>query len=389
MSLTAQGFERPTFDEIRSAIVERMRDIYGPINTGPESAIGQQIALMAEREDLLWQAQEAVYLSQYPDSAGGRSLDGAVQLTGVSRQGATRTVVTAQLSGDAGTIIPAGSQASTTDGDVFETVNTVTIGSGGVEVQMIALEPGPVLALSGTLTEIETPVPGWESITNDVDGETGRAVESDAELRIRRIQSLAVTGAGTVESIRARLLQQVSDVTAVSIIENRTDDVDGDGRPPHSFEAVVQGGIDQDIADLIWQVKPAGIETTGNISMTVADSQGVSQPIAFTRPVQRFIWVQVVLTPNGIGDFPADAEQVATDAIVEKGETLSVGDDVLYQSFFGPLYRNVPGLESATIQVGVSEDAETEPSYAAENISIAANEIALFLADRVTVTIDD
>lgn len=389
MSLTAQGFERPTFTEIRAAIVERMRDIYGPINTGPESAIGQQIAIMAERENLLWDAQEAVYLSQYPDSAAGRSLDGAVQLTGISRQGATRTVVTVQLSGDTGTIIPQGSQASTDDGDIFETVNTVTLGSEGAEVQMIALEPGVVLALAGTLTNIETPVSGWDGVTNDADGDTGRAVETDPELRLRRLESLSVTGAGTVEAIRSRLLQQVNDVTAVTIIENRTDTVDVDGRPPHSFETVVQGGLDQDIGDLLWQVKPAGIETFGNITVSVDDSQGETQALSFTRPVQRYIWVRVTLTPDGIGEFPADVDTVATDAVVTKGDELGVGDDVLYQSFYGPLYREVPGLELAEIELGVSADPLTEPTYSAANIDIAANELALFLDTRVTVIVNE
>lgn len=388
--VTPQGFSRPTFQEIREALIERAREIYGPINTGPESAIGQQIAAQAERENSIWDALQATYLSQYPDSAAGRSLDGAVQLTGISRLPATRTLVQVELTGDPSTIIPSGSQLSTDDGDVFELVQTVTIpGSGEADAQARALETGAVLALAGTLVNIDTPVSGWASVTNPTDGETGRPVESDPQLRLRRLQSLSVTGAGTVEAIRARLLQQVEDVTAVTIIENRTDTVDAEGRPAHSFETVVSGGVDQEVGDLLWQVKPAGIETTGEVSVNVEDSQGELQYISFSRPIQVFVWVRVTLTPNGVGTFPADPEDATKDAIVEYGDTLGVGDNVIYQALFGPVYEAVPGIESLTIEIATG-DAETAPApgdFQAANISVLSNEVALFLQDRVEVIV--
>lgn len=389
MSLTEQGFERPSFDEIRGAIVDRMRDIYGPINTGPESAIGQQISIMAERENSLWDAQESVYLSQYPDSASGRSLDGAAQLTGVTRQGATKTSAIVALDGKPGTIIPAGSQVSNDVGGVFETAESVDIGSEPQSVQILALAPGPFLALANTITNIETPVPGWDSVNNPNDGDVGRAVETDPEFRERRIRSLAVTGAGTVEAIRSRILEQIDDVSAVTVLTNRTDRVDDGGRPPHSFEAIVQGGVDQDIGDLIWQIGPAGIPTHGNVSVGVTDSQDMPHTVEFTRPVEQYIWARVTLTADGSRTFPDTPEPIAKASIVDKGESLSVGDDVHYQAFFGPLYRAIPGLELAEIEIGASDDAESEPSYSAGNIDIAGVEIATFLADRITVTVRD
>jgi uncharacterized phage protein gp47/JayE len=388
--ITPEGFERPSFAEIRAALVERAREIVGPINTGPESAIGQQITIQAEREALLWEALEAVYFSQYPRSASGLSLDGAVELTGITRLGATRTVVQVDLTGEPGTLIPLNSEASTNNGGIFRLVTDVTLdGLGEGSGQMIAVETGPVLALAGTLTNIETPVSGWDGVTNPLDGEVGRPIESDPELRLRRAQSLAVTGAGTVPSIRSRLLQQVPDVTAVSIIENRSDVVDADGRPPHSFEAVVSGGIDQDVADLIWLVKPAGIETTGEILVDVTDSQGEIQPIRFSRPIQIFIWVRLTLTPGEAGSFQGGAEEAAKDAIVEFGETLGVGNDVIYQALFGPVFAAVPGIGSLVVELASSPDPEMEPGeFAVANISIGKNEIALFLADRIEVTIN-
>jgi len=76
--LTQQGFEAQSFAQIRSEIVDAVRDVLGPVNTGSESAIGQMISIIAEREALLVQALQATYASQYPASAAGRSLDGVV-----------------------------------------------------------------------------------------------------------------------------------------------------------------------------------------------------------------------------------------------------------------------------------------------------------------------
>lgn len=388
--VTAEGFERPTFEDIENDLRERAREVLGPVNTGPESAIGQQIAVQAEREALIWEALEAVYLGQYPRSASGLSLDGAVQLTGVTRLSATRTTVQVDLSGDPGTTIPEGSEASNDNGDLFELVEDVELdGNGDGSGQMRAVEAGEVLALAGTVTTIETPVSGWGSVTNPDDGNTGRPRETDPELRQRQAESTAVTGAGTVPAIRARLLQQVDDVTAATIIENRTDTTDGDGRPPHSFETVVSGGTDQDVADKLWETKPAGIETHGATTVTVTDSQGQDHAISFSRPTPLYIWVQLTMTKDGSGDFPDNGETAAKEAIVEYGEGLGVGDDVIYQALYGPIYRNIPGIGSITVEIAASTDATTEPStYSAANIDIGGNEVSQWLADRVTVTVN-
>lgn len=388
--LTQQGFEAQSFAQIRSEIVEAVREVLGPVNTGSESAIGQMISIIAEREALLVQALQATYASQYPASAAGRSLDGVVQLTGITRREATRTTVVVQLTGDAGTTIPEGSAAKTPNEDIFFLVEDVTLDENGEgEGQMIAQESGPILANAGAVSTIETPVSGWDSVNNEDDGTTGRPIETDPELRLRRAASLQVTGSATVNAIRSRLLEQVQGVTTARIIENRTDTVDADGRPPHSFEAVVAGGTDQDVADLIFEAKPAGIETTGTETLIVQDSEGIDQVIEFTRPIQRYIWVKVTLDPNGIGTFPDNAESLAADAVLEKGDSLSLGNDVIYQSFYGPVFRAVDGLEEITVTVAASSDPNTEPAsgdFAEQNITIESNELALFDADRIEVT---
>lgn len=391
--VTPEGFVRPSFSDIQRDIISRVEDVLGPINKGDESLIYQEITEQAEREDLLWQALQSTYFASYPNFAEARSLDGAVQLTNIQRLPATKTRVAVDLTGDAGTTIPEGSQASNISGDLFELTEDVTLDGNGEAVgEMLALDAGRLLVLADTLVNIETPVSGWDTINNPEDGETGRDVESDSELRLRREQSVMVTATSTVEAIQSRLLQEVDDVSAVRVIENDTMDPDSSGRPPKSFEAVVSGGQQQDIGNLLWQVlKPAGIRSFGNITVEVEDSQGETQTVQFSRPVQIFIWAQIQLSSNGVGEMPQDAAAQATAAVVEAGNKLQIGDKVVYQSLFGPIYQAVPGLAMLEVKLASSDDPNVEPApgeFQAQNLSVSRDAISEWDAARVEVTVD-
>ncbi|MEM3318255.1 MAG: baseplate J/gp47 family protein, partial [Thermoplasmatales archaeon] len=98
----------------------------------------------------------------------------------------------------------------------------LNITSTSSPVLFLAQTYGPIPAPANSLTQIMTPISGWDSITNYQAGVTGRNIENDAEFRIRRLNSLRVQGSATVEAIRARLLQEVPNVTSVTIFENVT-----------------------------------------------------------------------------------------------------------------------------------------------------------------------
>jgi len=83
-----------------------------------------------------------------------------------------------------------------------------------------------------------TVIAGWASTTNAADFVTGRAQETDAELRARREVSLQIIGAGTDGAIWSRI-GELEGVLAVRVKSNRTLAEDADGIPPKAFEVVV------------------------------------------------------------------------------------------------------------------------------------------------------
>lgn len=357
---------------------------------------------------------------------------------------------------------------------------TITTQSSPVPFQ--CQDFGPVACPIGALTEILTPIGGWSAITNPKAGVTGRFIETDSELRIRRANSIRLAGNATVEAIRAHLLQNVPGVTSALVFENETmiqaeidivfggalvsgnqitismnsrtlatityatssvatmgqlalllaaqpeiasctvggvtnnilqinmnifqqvviDDVNitggasqttyvvKGGRPPKSFEAVVEGGSDQDVAEEIWLSKPAGIQTFGNVNngngIPIIDSQGDTQVIFFSRPTPIYIWVQVTLTLYSEENFPTNGIQDVADAILAYGDSLGIGVDVLLQRVLCQIFT-VPGVASGVMQIAATNSPTDSPSFGTADISIEENEISAWDLSRIAVTV--
>jgi uncharacterized phage protein gp47/JayE len=265
-------------------------------------------------------------------------------------------------------------------GAVTVTVTTPTPGVPQALVNCTAQDAGAVQAPARTLTVIETPVAGLDSVLNFTDATVGRDTETDVELRLRRSQSLQVAGAATVEAITSSL-RNIQDVAAVIVIENDTDAVDGDGRPPHSFEAIVQGGENQVIADELWATKPAGIATFGDVTENVTDSMGIVHAINFSRPTPVDIYVILDLTVDS--DFPVDGATQAENLLLARAaERFGIGDDVIVIPTLLGVLDELPGILDAVIKVGTAPGPTLD-----NNIPIGVGDVADFDASRITVNV--
>lgn len=487
--LLTTGFVRKRLADIKSEIEASLREKFGQgINLQAESVFGQLVGIASERESLIWEQMEAVYNSQYPDTASGTSLDKVVALNGIERLAAAPSHVDTNKQlffGTPGTVITAGSIVSV-DGNPsakFEVDFDVTLVAGVDEIQdldfslvptagtfklqhelnetsaiafnataldvqnalnalsslsgvtvtgnftsgftitfagadgkqdqpllvvtnntlvsgitavtttmvtttagvpqgtgsMTAIDDGPTSAIKGTLTVIETPIAGWSSTKNIEDADIGRLEETDAELRLRRQERLVIANGGTVEAIRARLLE-IEEVTDVLIFENTTMITDLDGRPPKSYEAVVNGGEDQEITDMIWLTKPAGIATFGNQTGTTTDSQGFTQTVYWSRPTPIPIYLEVDVYVNS--DFPSGGAALVKNALLEFGASLGMGDDVIVIPQLVCSLESIPGIEDVVVRIGTAPAPTLD-----NNIPIAVDEIASFSEVNTTVTV--
>lgn len=266
----------------------------------------------------------------------------------------------------------------------FEIVGTpaspATGGGTAYEAYPVSAESvstGSIQALAGTLTEITTPVSGWDAVTNRNDATEGRNEETDAEFRTRRLAALAGLGNATIEAIRGAVLA-VENVTLVKVFEN-DQDVEVSGRPPHSFEVLVKGGDTGDIAQAIWDNKGAGIQTYGTSSDTATDTEGEAQTVNFSRPSDVDIYLDLTLTVNS--DYPADGDALVEEAVLEWASDLGIGEDVVVFPYLVGSIIAIDGITDVAVDIG-----KTAGPSGDANIAIGETEIAVFDSARITVT---
>lgn len=249
-----------------------------------------------------------------------------------------------------------------------------------VLVDVEAETAGAVPVYANTLTVIETPISGWTSFNNPADLTIGKDIETDAELRLRRLKTLSTAGAGTVDAIRSRILE-IDEVEDARVFENDTDVTDAFGRPPHSFEAVVLEGAEQEIIDTIWSVKGAGIASYGAISGTALDSMGFAHTVNFSRPDEIPIYMVVNVDTDPLL-VPLDlaagiAEALATYAT----DNFGIGDDVITVKLFCPI-ADIDGILDIEVLIGTAPAPGTDA-----NIAIADDEVPTFDTANITVNI--
>lgn len=378
--LDSSGFTIETLDELVADIDQQEQGAFGQaFDVRADGPAGQLNGAFSDKLADLWQLAALVYTSQDPDQASGNALDQLLKQTGVPRLPATKSTVTITYTGTNGTIVPAGTTFSVVgSGAKFASNASVTIASGTGTAACTAIEIGPVLAPSGNLTVIETPVGGLTSVTNSFDAVIGRNIETDAAARIRRIALLRNEGLGTVDAIRTKVLG-VSGVLQAIVLENTSLVTDGNGTPGKAFLTLVSGGVDADIEQAIFDAKPAGIQAYGITTGTINDSYGNPHTIGFSRPTPEPIFITIDLTASAaVGAYGGNA--AVKQALVTYGNTFVVGQDVIRSLLYG-IIESVSGILDVTnIRLGFA----LSPS-GTSNLTISAIQLATFDTSRVVV----
>jgi uncharacterized phage protein gp47/JayE len=390
--VTPVGFVKKQATDIQASITAFLQAKFGTsFDLSTESVAGQFTGIGSDLIADVWDTIEAAYAAFTPDGASDVSLDNVCGLTGTKRQPATFSKVTVTLTGTPAASIPAATFSVAGTGAKFTMDADVTIGGGGtVSVTCTAVEAGPILAASGTLTVIDTPRAGLASVTNPTDAALGVNADTNSVLRRRREAELRSSGNAVADAIRGRVLalEDVNGlpiVSACTVFENDTDTTDGDGLPPHSVNVLAScatgAGIDTAVAQAVYASKGAGIQTVGATSVSVNDSQGVAHTVKFDRPSEIDVYVRLdlIVDPNF---WPADgAAQVIATVVAYGAASLVSGKDVV-SSVIAAQALQVAGV----LDTGGLAKLSTAPSPTlTSNISISLRQIAKLDTGRVAV----
>lgn len=372
-ALTDKGFLRPSYKELLAALTEKAKQVFGEdIDTDGKTLLGKFLRIIAQDRANDYEDMENVYYGHFVNTARGISLDRLCALGGLSRNPATRAVYTVSFTGTAGYEIPAGFEVCTPENIRFYTEDPVLLSEDGTaQADVTCTEPGTAGNIkAGSITEIVNPDANVESVSGAILKELGQDTETDTELRARFRLTIAGSGSATVDAIRAEIMR-VPNVTGCVIEENDTETTDSAGRPGHSFECFVLAPEEQNqqIAQAIFDKKPIGIKSVGDITVPVLDKGGFSHDIRFSKVEEVPLWIKVSVKVNSY--FEQDGEEQIKTNLAEHINALPNGKDVVLSSLYSYIFK-VTGVEEVS-QLLISTDGS---SYEAKNIVCSSAQAA-------------
>lgn len=144
--INSQGVIVPDTSTVQEQVTQDLVNVFGQdLDTTPETVEGRFIQCLTDyrTNTLAINAQNANQINlRY---ATGRFLDAIGAFFGLDRIAATSSRILATVTGVENTVIPAGSQAKTTNGDIFYAENDITIGlTGSATGYFLSLEKGQI-----------------------------------------------------------------------------------------------------------------------------------------------------------------------------------------------------------------------------------------------------
>lgn len=385
-TVTAEGISAPDYQTVLDTITGYFQQIYGSdAYLEPDSKDGQMVALMALAIHDANNTAISVYRSFSPATALGDALTSNVKINGITRRSATNSTVDLLLTGTVGTTITNGSVRDT-NSVVWNLPATVVIGSDGTVVATATCaNSGAVAAVAGSVNGINTPTRGWASVTNPLAATVGVAAETDAELRVRQSQSVALASLTPFDAVDGAIAN-VEGVTRHKLFENDTEATDSNGLPPHSISAIVEGGDALEIAHTIRSTKGQGVSTYGTTAIMVTDKYGNPYTIRFSRPVDVPIYVSITLKAlTGYSSQVGDEIKAAVAAYIN---SLPIGDSVLLSRVYSPANLGVVSGGNARyydiIELLIGRSAD---DVAAANVVVAYDESASCSVDNIVLMV--
>lgn len=336
--VTSNGFVGKTIIQYKAEIETEYLDIDSDWNINPESLDGQMIGINSEMYGNLDDQIGLAYSACDPYTASGQALWSIGLISGVRPQSGTFSTAVVTVGGVGGTVIPQGSQVrDKSQGTVWTTQAQVVVPSA---VNVICDTAGAITAAVNSITEIVTPIAGWQTVTNGSAAVAGSDSESDAAFRVRRNESVGRVGSNQIDSMYGNIANVVG-VSHLFVDENFTKVTDSNGLDPNSEIIFVTGGDENDIATAIAEKKNPGCglnadnaNFSGQVQInTFTPTREINGRIVggspflatFFRPesVNCYVSVEYVQT----GNLPANVNSLIQSAIIEHSNaTLFTGE---------------------------------------------------------------
>jgi uncharacterized phage protein gp47/JayE len=317
------GMTVQSLSDLTEFLSGQMQTIYGnDINIASDTPDGQMINIYCQMAEDLRELILNVNAGFDPDQATGTILDQRVALNGLIRKSGTYTFTDIEIVFNQGiNLIGLDDQINISANKLTINPYTVKDSAGNkfylAESQIITAPSYPItLSYSfraANLGNIQTiantiniPDSIFSAITsvNNPNSATiiGVNEELDANLKIRRRLSTALVATGFLDSLESGL-QSLNGVTYASVYENTTASTDINGIPAYGIWAIVEGGNNADIANMIYSKRAGGTPMKGSETYSIIRNNGSTIIMKWDVPVLENLYIKFnCKLPNGFFD---------------------------------------------------------------------------------------
>ncbi|MFC2558907.1 MAG: baseplate J/gp47 family protein [Haemophilus seminalis] len=378
-TLTETGIQIERLNDIVKRFEDGFKQIYGQnIDLSPNTPDGQMVGILAQIKMDIEELAENVYRQLDPDVATGAWLEQRVAYAGLMRRGASysylRSVI---LTGEPNTHLYAGIVVS--DQNKVRWVLTTDIqldsnGSGRADFRSEQL--GSFNLAKNTTLTIETVTLGLTNAVTFENAEVGVEEETDTQLRERFLFSRTKNAQNSAEAITAKIAA-LPDVKQVRVLENNTAQRDALGVEPHSIDVIVYGGNDEEIANVIYQNKGAGVGLQGN-TLANLKKDGEMRPIRFDKV--SLVDIQVSMRCVRYEDFTEiDKDQIKK---LLANQVFKIGQTVSLSRLYSPI-NQVGGFWVKELKI-----ARKGQQLKAENVALQPRDLARIMENDIAIEVE-
>lgn len=365
MGLTSTGYRRRTLEEILQSKIEKARELFGEgINTEENTALGKYIRINAYDQYVVEELAEQIYYSIFPQTATGQSLDRLVWSVGMSRNTAVPSRYRINVTGLAGEVVPFGFLVGTeTQLNFYNTQDTEIGEDGTCSIVVECVEAGTIGNVkANSIVKIVNPVSYVDEVVGDTVIQVGVDEESDIEL-LKRFEIVRDGKGSCNESSIISSLINIPTVHGAYVVANESLEA-VDGVPAKTIACYVDGGNDyhQEIAEAIFDKKPIGVGTYGDVTVPINYGGLKDYAINFSHSSEVDIYVKLTIITNN--NFEADGYDEIKANISNYINNLSIGHSLITTAMYSQIY-SVKGVVSS--QIAVSKDGV---DYGVEDIDM-------------------
>lgn len=261
-------------------------------------------------------------------------------------------------------------------------------GTIGHSVDIEAQTSGYYPLSPNNLTGISPTYTGYDSVVNYVELSSGSEVQTDAEFRLSALNIKDTSIAGTPDALKSALLK-LEGVSSVEVFENPTKDYIYDVSSnlvcePYSYNVVVLGGTDKDVATAIYKKGYGNTKRYGAYSTTITNINGQSVVVEYTRANIFDVGVEVGYTTKDNSPLSEQEKNAISANLIGIVSGLDIGGYVVPKQLEAAMYQSVTFGRLLDVVVQLKDLTLVSPTFTTNKLLADYDEKPRLLSDNLT-----